>query len=68
MYSLFLDDLRTIEMVYPDLSEDDFTIVRDYHAFVDTINENGLPELISFDNDLGCDENGEDTSSEIVFW
>jgi len=56
-YNLFLDDLRTVEMVYP-LNPPDFIIVRDYEAFVSYISENGLPDLISFDNDLGEDEFG----------
>ena len=33
-------------------------IVRNYDEFVNCIKENGLPYLISFDNDLGVDENG----------
>lgn len=57
-YQLFLDDLRTIQMVYPDKSSADFVIVRTYHEFVDTVLQNGLPDFISFDNDLGCDESG----------
>ena len=47
-YKLFLDDLRNVEMVYPRLTNDDF---------VSFIFENGLPEFISFDNDLGVNEN-----------
>ncbi|HWZ22587.1 MAG TPA: cyclic-phosphate processing receiver domain-containing protein [Cytophagaceae bacterium] len=57
IYKLFLDDLRTVKMVYPDLEEFDFEIVRTYDAFVKCIKENGLPEFISFDNDLGEDDN-----------
>jgi len=56
-YNLFLDDLRTIAMVYPNYLND-FVIVRSYEAFVAYIQTNGLPKLISFDNDLGEDENG----------
>lgn len=54
-YKLFLDDIRTVKMVYPNLSESDFVIVRSYKAFIDEITKNGLPEFISFDNDLGED-------------
>ncbi|MFH7011283.1 cyclic-phosphate processing receiver domain-containing protein [Flavobacterium sp. FlaQc-52] len=57
-YKLFLDDLRTVKMVYKNLTDDDFVIVRNFNDFKKTILENGLPELISFDNDLGLDENG----------
>ena len=56
---LFLDDIRTIEMVYDKSMETEFDIVRTYDAFVAYIQTNGLPPFISFDNDLGLDENGE---------
>ena len=46
-------------MVYDKSMESEFDIVRTYQDFVEYINRNGLPELISFDNDLGLDENGE---------
>jgi len=58
-YKLFLDDLRTVAMVYPSMAETDFIIVRDHKAFKDTILKCGLPSYISFDNDLGLDEHGE---------
>lgn len=58
-YKLFLDDVRTVKMVYKSLEESDFVIVRNYNEFVSTIKENGLPEFISFDNDLGLDQNNE---------
>jgi len=45
-------------MVYPNQQEDDYVIVRTYQAFVDHIQDNGLPKFISFDNDLGEDEQG----------
>lgn len=57
-YNLFLDDLRHVKMVYPDREESEFVIVRDYQDFVNTIQRNGLPCFISFDNDLGLLENG----------
>ena len=58
-YKLFLDDIRTVKMVYESLEESDFVIVRNYKDFVTTIKENGLPSFISFDNDLGLDENNQ---------
>lgn len=58
-YKLFLDDIRTVKMVYPSLEESDFVIVRNYDEFVSTIIKNGLPEFISFDNDLGLNQNNE---------
>jgi hypothetical protein len=56
-YNLFLDDLRTVDMVYPGQS-DNFVVVRSYAAFVKNVEENGLPAFISFDNDLGEDDDG----------
>jgi len=58
-YKLFLDDLRTVAMVYPALAETDFIIVRDYKTFKETILKLGLPSYISFDNDLGLNEHNE---------
>jgi len=59
MKKLFLDDIRTIEMVYDKSRKAEFEIVRTYKDFVRYIEENGLPQFISFDNDLGLDENGD---------
>lgn len=57
-YKLFLDDLRTVQMVYPGAQEGDFVVVRTCELFVQCIRDQGLPEFISFDNDLGEDERG----------
>jgi len=59
MKKLFLDDIRTIEMVYDKSETKQFDIVRTYKDFVDYIKQNGLPKFISFDNDLGLNEAGE---------
>lgn len=59
MKRLFLDDIRTIDMVYNKAIEPEFDIVRTFEDFVAYIKANGLPDFISFDNDLGLDENGE---------
>ncbi len=59
MKKLFLDDIRTIEMVYDASVEKEFDIVRNYHDFVSYIKMNGLPNFISFDNDLGLNDKGE---------
>jgi hypothetical protein len=59
MKKLFLDDIRTIDMVYDKSMESEFDIVRTYEDFVDYILKNGLPDFISFDNDLGLGEDGE---------
>ena len=38
--------------------EPEFDIVRTYDDFVKYIIKHGLPDFISFDNDLGLDDNG----------
>ncbi|WP_042506683.1 cyclic-phosphate processing receiver domain-containing protein [Algibacter lectus] len=58
MKKLFLDDLRSIDMVYNKSMESEFDIVRTYDEFVTYIIKNGLPNYISFDNDLGLGEDG----------
>lgn len=58
MKKLFLDDVRTIEMIYPEDHVEEFDLVRSYAAFVDYIQSHGLPPFISFDNDLGLDAEG----------
>ena len=58
MKKLFLDDIRTVDMVYDKSLENEFDIVRTYDEFVNYIINNGLPKFISFDNDLGLDEKG----------
>jgi len=59
MKKLFLDDIRTSEMIYDTTEAADFVVIRNYADFVKYIKQNGLPEFISFDNDLGLGENGE---------
>jgi hypothetical protein len=59
MRKLFLDDLRTVDMVYDNSEVDSFEVVRSYDDFVSHIKLNGLPDFISFDNDLGLDANHE---------
>ena len=58
---LFLDDVRSPEDCFgyvkaygirPDVYTGDWKIVRDYKAFVSFIENNGIPEEVSFDHDL----------------
>lgn len=51
---LFLDDIRFPHWVYPEDLDENWTIVRNHDEFVRIIQENGVPELISFDHDLSC--------------
>lgn len=51
-YLLFLDDVRSLSDV-PQLPQNaNWTIVRNYDQFVETITKRGLPSFISFDHDL----------------
>lgn len=59
MKKLFLDDIREVKWVYQGELATEFEVVRSYDEFVDYIQKNGLPDFISFDNDLGLDENDE---------
>lgn len=55
---LFLDDIRQPEtcatyMLSPEIYvEESWDVVRDYKQFVNYIEENGVPDVISFDHDL----------------
>jgi hypothetical protein len=69
MKKLFLDDIRQVRdacyyVQNPRIYwEEDWDIVRNYNEFVDYIEKNGLPNLISFDHDL-ADEHYEDLFSD----
>jgi hypothetical protein len=52
--NLFLDDERNPrDVTWVNLPLCHWTIVRSYDEFTAAIRENGLPEVISFDHDLG---------------
>lgn len=57
-YNLFLDDFRMPEDAFEIthipvyILIDDWIIARSYDEFVKTIQEKGIPEIISFDHDL----------------
>lgn len=59
---LFLDDERNPEDVYwADLPKDvEWTIVRNYNDFCDTITKYGMPTFISFDHDIACFKDGKE--------
>lgn len=56
MGRLFLDDLRTVDMIYDKSEVDSFDVVRSYDEFVSYIRTYRLPDFISFDNDLDANE------------
>ena len=69
MKKLFLDDMRQVRDACYYVSnpkvywEDGWDIVRNYGEFVEYIEKNGLPDLISFDHDL-ADEHYNDLFSD----
>lgn len=72
---LFLDDIRMpfeasvyakSRGINPAIYAEEWIIVRDYSEFTDWIIKNGLPELISFDHDLG--EADEHTGMDCAKW
>ena len=52
-YKLFLDDIRNPDWLYDDYNE--WIVVRTPDDFKNIIIEKGVPDIISFDNDLGID-------------
>lgn len=73
-FSIFLDDLRSVDMVYPYNSNhyenfmEDFAICRTMEKAIELIEAKGfLPYYVSFDNDLGQDSKGEPLLEGIDF-
>jgi hypothetical protein len=56
-YNLFLDDVREPDEVFGYTNNQlyliGWKIVRNYDEFIKCISENGIPNAISFDHDLG---------------
>lgn len=63
MKKLYLDDLRPL----PDNS---YILVRNYDEAINYIKQNGIPNFISFDHDLGVDDIGNllPTGFDFVKW
>ena len=55
---IYLDDLRAIPK--------GFVGLRSYAEFISHIKNNGLPDFISFDHDLGLNESGYDCAKWLV--
>lgn len=67
MTRLFLDDIRNPSWVYGLDADSQWVVVRSGQEFYDWINTNGLPEVISFDHDLGgVDEEGNEVDPATV--
>jgi len=62
MYKMYLDDIREPKDIYD-------VIVRSYDEAIEHIKEYGFPKFISFDHDLGIDDNGvEKTGYDLAKW
>lgn len=59
MRKLFIDDLR-------EPPDDSWVVVRSYTEAIDYLANTGMPDIISFDHDLGLEETGYDTAKWIV--
>jgi hypothetical protein len=73
MKKLFLDDVRSAEMVFMNTidpiyeNNNEWEIVRSFNEFVSYIEENGLPEFISFDHDLDFDHYKLENQQDIEY-
>lgn len=53
--NLFLDDLRNKEDVtWVTLPDGEWIVVRSYNQFTNYVQVNGVPDVVSWDNDLGA--------------
>lgn len=76
-YNIYLDDWRdpihTLLSIKPGILKEtiathEWEIVRSYNEFIDKILKKGLPDLISFDHDLGPDVYFVKSPQLIVDW
>lgn len=65
MYKLFLDDLRTPDIIYLDTG---WVVVKNFEDFKEVIFNNGVPLLISYDHDLGLNESGMDVLKWMCYY
>jgi len=67
-FKIFLDDIRIPTDIYPKTDNNEWIIVRNLTEFKSIIEAHGVPEYISFDNDLGETlEEGKDAAKWLVF-
>jgi len=51
-YRIYLDDVRNPTNTFPTTSNSEWVIARSYKEFVEVIEKQGLPFMVSFDHDL----------------
>lgn len=63
MRKLYLDDIRNP-------TTKGWDIVRSYEEFVDYVTKNGVPDMVSFDHDLGVEEHQVETKTgyDVAKW
>ena len=67
-YKIFLDDERFPDWVYKNTNNDDWVIIRNLTDFKNTIETRGIPDFISWDNDLGASmEEGKDGAKWMTY-
>lgn len=67
-YKIFLDDIRVPTDIYPKTNNDDWLVIRNLTDFKNIIETRGIPDYISFDNDLGDSmEEGKDAVKWMVY-
>lgn len=67
MTRLFLDDIRDPSWVYGPGADSQWVILRSGPEFYEWIRTNGLPQMVSFDHDLGgVDEHGNEVDPATV--
>lgn len=71
-YNIILDDTRTIEQIYAITHnsiyiDEEWYIVKNTPEFIEKIKKsNKLPDRISFDHDLGLDDDGAIAARELI--
>jgi hypothetical protein len=66
-YKMFLDDVRTVDFIYPKDS-DQWILCRSYDEAVVYVQNHGFPNKVSFDHDLGIDSlSGYDFAKYLVY-
>lgn len=66
MRNPFTDGLKKYLPHYSMRSDVEIVWAKSYEDFVDTINKNGLPDVIAFDHDLGEGKSGFDCAKWLV--
>jgi hypothetical protein len=64
-YKIFFDDIRIPTDIYPKSNNEDWIIIRTVSDFKEVIKNMGIPNFVSFDNDLG---DTMEEAKDVVKW